>query len=109
MMIEIPLGRRLPVEDEDDANVDSGLSDVERIAARPDGYHWVAPDGRQEFGPFESIEAALADMASSDVEGSALPAENLQDVERDIGIADWIDPDTGELAEGQSPPHFEQE
>ncbi len=25
------------------------------IVSRPDGYHWIAPDGRQEFGPFETL------------------------------------------------------
>lgn len=33
-----------------------------RIRERPDGYHWVDFEGRQEFGPFESLEDALADM-----------------------------------------------
>jgi hypothetical protein len=86
---------------------DTPVDDGERVVERPDGYHWIAPDGRQEFGPFDSVEAALADMASSDEEGTAMPANSLQDVERDIGIADWIDPDTGEPAEGQSPPHLD--
>ncbi len=31
--------------------------------------------------------------------------ESLHEAEVEIGIADWIDPDTGELAEGSSP-HF---
>jgi hypothetical protein len=33
-----------------------------RIRERPDGYHWIDEEGRQEFGPFESLEDALADM-----------------------------------------------
>jgi len=33
----------------------------------------------------------------------------LHEAESDIGIADWIDPQTGEPAEGQSPPHLEEE
>jgi hypothetical protein len=36
-------------------------------------------------------------------------AETLPDLEREIGISDWIDPQTGEPAEGQSPPHLEEE
>lgn len=35
--------------------------------------------------------------------------ETLQELEREIGIADWIDPQTGEPAEGQSPPHLDEE
>lgn len=80
--------------------------DVEQIMVRPDGYYWVAPDGRQEFGPFESLELALADMAAADEEAPE-PGETLQEAEDEIGISDWIDPDTGEPAEGHSPPRFE--
>lgn len=34
-------------------------------------------------------------------------AEALHEAEGDIGINDWLDPETGEPAEGQSPPRFE--
>ena len=79
----------------------------ERIVARPDGYHWLAPDGHNEFGPFATVEEARADMLAADEEGVAEPAESLQEAEDEIGIADWIDPETGEPAEGYSPPHLE--
>jgi hypothetical protein len=36
-------------------------------------------------------------------------ATSRHQAERDIGINDWIDVETGGPAEGQSPPHFEQE
>ncbi len=84
---------------------DSGF---EQIMVRPDGYYWQAPDGKQEFGPFESLELALADMVASD-EQTPEPGETLQEAEDEIGIADWIDPETGEPAEGQSPPRLEEE
>jgi hypothetical protein len=87
----------------DDSHIDAG-----RIVARPDGYHWIAPDGKREFGPFETLELALADMDAGD-EFASVPAESLQEAESEIGIADWIDPETGEPAEGQSPPHLEDE
>ena len=87
-----------------------GTDEQERILARPDGYHWLAVDGRQEFGPFQTIDEALADMSAADDEdGASMPGEMLQDAVRDIGIAEWLDPDTGEPAEGQSPPHLEQD
>ena len=35
--------------------------------------------------------------------------ETLQEAEDELGVADWIDPDTGELAEGQSTPHLSDE
>ncbi|MES2946945.1 MAG: hypothetical protein V4858_00225 [Pseudomonadota bacterium] len=33
----------------------------------------------------------------------------LPDMEREVGIADWIDPQTGAPAEGLSPPRIESE
>ena len=37
------------------------------------------------------------------------PGESLREAESEIGIADWIDPETGDPAEGLSPPHFDGE
>ena len=91
------------VEDEELTEVDMGS-----VILRPDGYHWQGPDGKQEFGPFETLEAALADMGAVDEETSE-PGESLQEAEVEIGIADWVDPDTGELAEGQSSPRLHDE
>jgi hypothetical protein len=83
--------------------------DGESIVARPDGYHWLARDGVQEFGPFETLEEARAAMQAASVDSEHEPAETLQEAELEIGIADWIDPETGEPAEGQSPPHLEDD
>jgi hypothetical protein len=81
----------------------------ESIVARPDGYHWLARDGVQEFGPFETLEDARAAMQAAGEDTAQEPAETLQEAEMEIGIADWIDPETGAPAEGQSPPHLEVE
>lgn len=81
---------------------------AEQITARPDGYYWRAPDGKQEFGPFASWELAMADMQSSDEEAPE-PGESLQEAESELGIADWIDRETGEPAEGQSLPRLDEE
>jgi hypothetical protein len=37
------------------------------------------------------------------------PLDILPEIEREIGISEWIDRETGEPAEGQSPPHLEIE
>ena len=37
------------------------------------------------------------------------PGETLDEAEDEIGINSWIDDETGEPAEGQSPPHIERE
>ena len=89
----------------DGASIDD---DSSRVVERADGFHWIALDGRQEFGPFETQADALSDMTASD-EDAVAPLSALQEVEREIGIADWIDPETGEPAEGGCPPHLEQE
>lgn len=103
----VPVAMDEPVDDEIDSDdSDDGLA---RIVSRPDGLHWLAADGRQEFGPFATIEEALADMQLADEEGASAPGTALHEAEDEIGIADWIDPDTGEPAEGHSPPHMQDE
>ena len=89
----------------EDSGPDSGLG---QIVERPDGYYWQEPDGDQEFGPFESYELARADR---DAVGEELlgNGETLHEAERDIGINEWLDAETGEPAEGQSPPHLDEE
>ena len=72
--------------------------DDTRIVERPDGFYWQSKSGGREFGPLPSLLAAVLDMqyrATGEVE----PGETLEEVEADLGIADWIDPETGEPAE----------
>ena len=98
-----------PRVDVDDAE-DSGIGDgADRIISRPDGHHWLSLDGRREFGPFDSFEEALADMQSDAEETAVGPGETLHEAETELGIADWIDPDSGEPAEGLSTPRLHDE
>jgi hypothetical protein len=78
------------------------------VIERPDGWYWVAPDGHQEFGPFDSSLEARADR-DRDSEEAPSEGDTVQQAEQEIGVADWIDAETGEPAEGQSPPHLEEE
>lgn len=82
--------------------------DSTAITRHPDGYYWQTPDGRHAFGPFDTLELARADLLAYGEDAPA-PGETLQEAENEIGIADWIDPETGEPAEGLSPPHLEAE
>ena len=86
------------------SEIDLGL-----VVRRPDGYYWQSPDGSQESGPYASMEAALAEMESLADEDGAEPGESLEEAEDELGIADWIDPDTGEPAEGWSTPRLHDE
>lgn len=96
------------VESESASAVKESVADngVDLVRLRPDGYHWQAPDGRQEFGPFKTLEEALADMNVANGE-SPEPGESLQEAEDEIGISAWIDRETGGPAEGLSMPRFE--
>ena len=78
------------------------------IVSHPDGYYWIATDGQQEFGPFETYEAAKLDRDAF-ADAAWEPGETLREAESEIGIADWIDPLTGELALRQSAPHIEED
>ena len=76
--------------------------DRARVVERPDGFYWQTRDGGRESGPFPTLLDAVEDMqynAASDFE----PGESVEQAESEIGIADWVDPDTGELAEELAP------
>jgi hypothetical protein len=72
--------------------------DKTRIVERGDGFYWQAIEGGREHGPFATLADAVADMQSGE-ETLYEPGETLAEAEAEIGIADWIDPDTGEPAE----------
>lgn len=102
-----PTGLRRELELLALAQLDAG-EEPGAILERPDGYFWKSADGTQEHGPFDSCAAALADrdaMADEPPEG----LEALREAERDIGINEWLDAQTGQPAEGQSPPHIEED
>lgn len=83
--------------------------DMGQVVLRPDGYHWQAAGGKHEFGPFATMEEALSEMEAASSDDEAEPGESLEEAEGELGIADWIDPDTGEPAEGQSTPRLHDE
>jgi hypothetical protein len=75
--------------------------DRTRILERPDGWYWMDKDGGREYGPFPTLLEAVQDMEAG---GAALePGETLEEAENEIGIADYIDPDTGVPAEDGVP------
>ena len=77
--------------------------DSTRIVERPGGFfYWQSKTGAQEFGPFATLLQAVQDMQHRD-EAALEPGETLEEAEAEIGIADWIDPETGEPAEESVP------
>lgn len=71
-----------------------------RILERPDGWYWEA-EGELN-GPFASLAEAEADMLSGG-ETDVPDPDLLQETESELGINEWIDPDTGGPAEDSVP------
>jgi hypothetical protein len=107
-LADAPLKDAYVESDEEDLLDEGDEVEMGDVIHRPDGYYWVAVNGKQEFGPFKTLELALADMQSASEE-AAEPGETLQEAEDELGVSDWIDPDTGELAEGLSTPRLHDE
>jgi hypothetical protein len=82
----------------DSADVTALDEETSRVVARPDGYYWIADDGRQEFGPFVTAVQALAALREG-IEATSEPGETVAEAVAEIGVAEWVDPDTGEPAE----------
>jgi hypothetical protein len=83
------------------ATIPTVETDDARIVVRPEGFYWLADDGRCEVGPFATAAEAAADMRSAE-ENELAPDETREEAEAEIGIADWIDPETGLPAEEAS-------
>jgi hypothetical protein len=73
-----------------------------RVIERPDGFYWEELQTGEVFGPFPTLLEATNDMEYS-AEAESGPGETLAEAEQEIGISDWVDPDTGEPAEEQRP------
>jgi hypothetical protein len=63
------------------------VDETASIMVRPDGYYWQAEGSRQEFGPFASVEMALAEG-----QGWGTMSPGALRRPRTIGIADWTTP-----------------
>jgi hypothetical protein len=72
--------------------------DQTRVIERPDGFYWQAKTDERDHGPFSTLLETLQDIQRSD-ESALEPGETVEEAKSEIGIADWIDPDTGEPAE----------
>lgn len=75
--------------------------DRTHVLERPDGYYWQDVEGGREYGPFASLREATDDMENA--EAAIEAGESLEEAESEIGIADWIDPETGQPAEESIP------
>jgi hypothetical protein len=72
--------------------------DRARIVERPDGVYWQDKETGREYGPFATLLEAVQDMELGG-DHSLEAGETLEKAEGEIGMADYVDPDTGEPAE----------
>ncbi len=76
--------------------------DSTRIIERPDGFYWENKESGEAFGPFPTLLEAVKDMEYN-AETEPEVGETPEEAENEIGIADWIDEETGLPAEGPVP------
>jgi hypothetical protein len=75
------------------------------VIERPDGFYLQSADGK-ESGPFTTLAEAEAELLTSgpDPEGTPdLESPDLLEAESEIGVSEWIDPETGGPAEDSVP------
>jgi len=74
------------------------------VRQRPDGFYWESKESKELRGPFETRAEAEADMLAGGGAGEEFePNDTLQEAESELGISEWIDPDTGGPAEDNVP------
>ena len=76
-----------------------------RIVKRQDGYYWEAKPGELR-GPFDTREEAEIERVAGavpDSDGDFGAGESLQEAESELGLSEWIDPETGDPAEDNIP------
>ena len=72
--------------------------DHARVIERPDGFYWQDKITDELCGPFPTLLEAMQDMQDQNDTGYE-EGESLAEAGADIGMAGWIDPETGEAAE----------
>lgn len=82
------------------SKVEDNAPDRVRIMERADGFYWRDPESNEDFGPFGSYDAALADAELAEDEEDPT---TLREAEDALGLSDWVDPDTGLPAEDHVP------
>ena len=68
------------------------------VIERPDGFYWAPKKGGREYGPFQTLREAMQDMQTFDEE-ELEPGETLEEAEAEIGVSEWVDPESGDLAD----------
>jgi hypothetical protein len=72
------------------------------VIERPDGFYVQAASG-EESGPYTTLAEAEAELLAAEAPEPDLEAGDLQEAESEIGVNEWIDPETGGPAEDSVP------
>ena len=72
------------------------------VIERPDGFYVQAPSG-EESGPYTTLAEAEAEVLTAEADEPGSDTPDLQEAESEIGVAEWIDPETGGPAEDSVP------
>jgi len=75
---------------------------IGHVIERPNGFYVQAPSG-EESGPYRTLAEAEAELLAAEVTEPDIEAGDLQEAESDIGVNEWIDPETGGPAEDSVP------
>jgi|SRR5690349_6290900 hypothetical protein len=73
-----------------------------RVIERPDGFYRENAQGEM-VGPYATLAEAEADVLADGAANDGDGADSLQEAESEVGISEWIDPDTGGPAEDNVP------
>ena len=52
-------------------------------------------------GPFVTLMEAMLDLQAVDDEGPSEDPEDVREAERQLGVPEWVDPETGQLADDE--------
>jgi hypothetical protein len=78
------------------------LEDRIQFIERPNGVYWRAANGAEEYGPFATLAEATADAEGRE-DPTFQATDSVAEAEAEVGISEWIDPDTGEPGDGSAP------
>lgn len=75
----------------DDATVPTD-DESSRVVARPDGFYWVADDGRAEFGPYPTAEDAVVALRTG-IDTGLESDQTVAEAEAEIGFVEPAEAD----------------
>ena len=73
-----------------------------RFIERPNGVYWRVSGSTTEYGPFASLAEATADAEGRE-DPTFQATDSVAEAEAEVGISEWVDPDTGVPAEDSVP------